>query len=306
MTPPDDVPPSSQQSHSSSHLPPPAPQQHLSHTHSHQHYPADIHLQRRDIIEDGDDELEVQVEVEGTESEEEDEQEDMVQDERNLRSTRRDEREVDIVSQPPQHVQVPMSMEHAISMGLGMGLGESTDSTTAIPVSATTTVSQDLSIDVVNPPPSTAQTKAVLAAEAPYLSVDWLDFTRTRGAQFIAEKTCEMICYLWFAGPSSKKRDADGKLAIEDDKSKDSTAPNTPPTTTRPSPTTLQLVAQPNFVSFMQKLLETTQVSQSVIVLSLHYIYRLKERNKFTPAQPGSEFRIAVAGLMMGNKFLDE
>jgi hypothetical protein len=56
----------------------------------------------------------------------------------------------------------------------------------------------------------------------------------------------------------------------------------------------------------MQKLLETTQVSQSVIVLSLHYIYRLKERNHFTPAQRGSEFRIAVAGLMMANKFLDE
>lgn len=56
----------------------------------------------------------------------------------------------------------------------------------------------------------------------------------------------------------------------------------------------------------MQKLLETTQVSQSVIVLSLHYIQRLKEGNGVTAAQPGSEFRIAVAALMMANKFLDE
>ena len=56
----------------------------------------------------------------------------------------------------------------------------------------------------------------------------------------------------------------------------------------------------------MQKLLETTQVPQSVMVLSLHYIHRLKERNLFTPAQSGSEFQIAVAGLMMTNKFLDE
>ncbi|KAF9481250.1 hypothetical protein BDN70DRAFT_803805, partial [Pholiota conissans] len=72
------------------------------------------------------------------------------------------------------------------------------------------------------------------------------------------------------------------------------------------APSTLQLRATPTFVSFMQKLLETTQVSQSVIVLSLHYIFRLKEKNKYTPAQPGSEFRIAVAGLMMGNKFLDD
>ncbi|KAG6835889.1 hypothetical protein H0H93_013665 [Arthromyces matolae] len=44
----------------------------------------------------------------------------------------------------------------------------------------------------------------------------------------------------------------------------------------------------------------------SVIVLSLHYIYRLKDRNRFTPAQPGSEFRIAVAGFMMANKFLGD
>jgi hypothetical protein len=48
------------------------------------------------------------------------------------------------------------------------------------------------------------------------------------------------------------------------------------------------------------------QVSQSVIVLALHYIHRLRQRNAGTPAQPGSEFRVAVAGLMMANKFLDE
>ncbi|KAJ7585353.1 cyclin-domain-containing protein [Mycena floridula] len=105
--------------------------------------------------------------------------------------------------------------------------------------------------------------------------VDWIDFARTKSARFIAEKTCEMICYLWFQS---------------------STRPNH----------ALQLVTKPTFVDFVQKLLETTQVSQSVIVLSLHYIYRLKERNRWTPAQDGSEFRIAVAGLMMANKFLDD
>ncbi|PPQ73311.1 hypothetical protein CVT24_012310 [Panaeolus cyanescens] len=215
------------------------------------------------------------------------------------RSERRNGRETEAVSQS-QHMQVPMSMEHAMSIGLGMGYS------TSIPVSATSTTSQDVSVEIIEPPPSTARTKAVLAAEAPYLSLYWLEFTRTRSAQFIADKTCEMICYLWFASPS-KRRDAE---LGEDDKDRKSestvAAPNTPPSTIRPAPTTLQLVAQPNCVLFMQKLLETTQVSQSVIVLSLHYIYRLKEWNRFTPAQPGSEFRIAVAGLMMGNKFLDD
>ncbi|KAJ3735949.1 cyclin-domain-containing protein [Lentinula guzmanii] len=123
-------------------------------------------------------------------------------------------------------------------------------------------------------------------------SIDWLDFTHKRSAHFIAEKTCEMICYLWFTTPPSDSN---------------TTSSFSSPLFNRPnSATTLQLVASPTFVSFMQKLLETTQVSQSVIVLSLHYIYRLKERNRFTPAQAGSEFRIAVAGLMMANKFLDD
>ncbi|KAF5376866.1 hypothetical protein D9615_007265 [Tricholomella constricta] len=128
--------------------------------------------------------------------------------------------------------------------------------------------------------------------DVPYM--DWLDISRTRPAHFIAEKTCEMICYLWFATSAPEQSYP--------------TPNSSPPYLQRPNPstTTLQLVATPTFVQFMQKLLETTQVSQSVIVLSLHYIYRLKDRNRFTPAQPGSEFRIAVAGLMMANKFLDD
>lgn len=127
-------------------------------------------------------------------------------------------------------------------------------------------------------------------------AVDWFDVSQTRSAHFIAEKTCEMICYLWFSTSPSTS-------------SATSHSPNnSPPFLHRPNTatTTQQLVASPTFIQFMQKLLETTQVSQSVIVLSLHYIQRLKEGNGVTAAQPGSEFRIAVAALMMANKFLDE
>lgn len=129
----------------------------------------------------------------------------------------------------------------------------------------------------------------------PEYPVDWLDFTRTRSAHSIAEKTCEMICYLWFSSPSRSRSSHRPPYP----------SPNNSPSSSPPT-TTLQLVATSTFVQFLQKLLETTQVSQSVIVLSLHYIYRLKDRNRFTPAQSGSEFRIAVAALMMANKFLDE
>jgi len=142
---------------------------------------------------------------------------------------------------------------------------------------------------------STIETLALAPAPPPYL-VDWLDFTRTRSAHFVAEKTCEMICYLWFQIPLHAR----ASLGVDEDAGSLTKAKGVS------SVTTLQLVATPGFVTFVQKLLETTQVSQSVIVLSLHYIHRLKEKNVYMPAQSGSEFRIAVAGLMMANKFLDE
>jgi hypothetical protein len=132
-------------------------------------------------------------------------------------------------------------------------------------------------------------------ADVPHL-VDWLDNTLKRPVSFVAEKTCEMICYLWFA------------TSLPTAKLTSSSHNHSPPYSPKnnPATTALQLVASPHFVTFMQKVLETTQVGQSVIVLSLHYIYRLKERNCLTTAQSGSEFRIAVAALMMANKFLDE
>ena len=56
----------------------------------------------------------------------------------------------------------------------------------------------------------------------------------------------------------------------------------------------------------MQKLLETTQVSQDAIMLLLHYIYCLKEGNEFSVGKLGSEFRVAVMVLMMANRFVNE
>ncbi|KAF8139811.1 cyclin-domain-containing protein [Boletus edulis] len=125
--------------------------------------------------------------------------------------------------------------------------------------------------------------------------IDWFDISLKRPASFVAEKTCEMVCYLWFSSsvPSSTRL-----------RSQPPSPPYSPEAPSSSSP--LQFNPSATFVQFMQKLLETTQVSQSVIVLSLHYIWRLKERNRFTAGLPGSEFRIAVAALMMANKFLDD
>ena len=68
----------------------------------------------------------------------------------------------------------------------------------------------------------------------------------------------------------------------------------------------LQFAVAPAFVRFVHAVLETTQVSTSVVVLALHYVYRMRVRNRRTAACAGSEYRVAVAALMLANKFLDE
>ena len=120
----------------------------------------------------------------------------------------------------------------------------------------------------------------------------WFSDNRSRSSQYTAENTCEMICYLWFSQSTNL--------------SPVNTSPSQPYIPFNPKTARLQFSVSSVFVHFMQKLLQTTQLSQSVIVLSLHYVYRLKERNSGTIAHPGSEFRVSVAALMMANKFVDE
>ncbi|KAF7794696.1 hypothetical protein EIP86_005834 [Pleurotus ostreatoroseus] len=120
--------------------------------------------------------------------------------------------------------------------------------------------------------------------------LDWFIPSKHRPNHFLAEKTCEMVCYLWF---STLSRDASPRHDRKFPRPNSATA-------------ALQFAVAPEFVRFMQKVLETTQVSQSVIVLSLQYIYRLKERNRSTNGHAGSEYRVAIAALMMANKFVDD
>ncbi|KAH9927419.1 cyclin-domain-containing protein [Epithele typhae] len=120
----------------------------------------------------------------------------------------------------------------------------------------------------------------------PSYSLDWFGSDSHRSSRFIAEKTTS-------ASPSKRNRVAASQQTAFSPHSNSSTA-------------LLQFSVAPPFVRFVQKVLETTQVSQSVIVLSLNYIYRLKARNPFTSGQAGSEYRVAIAALMLANKFVDD
>ena len=46
----------------------------------------------------------------------------------------------------------------------------------------------------------------------------------------------------------------------------------------------------------------TTQVSKSVVMLALLFIYRLKTLNPTVKGKAGSEYRLLTVALMLGNK----
>ncbi|KAK0544471.1 hypothetical protein OC846_006061 [Tilletia horrida] len=68
----------------------------------------------------------------------------------------------------------------------------------------------------------------------------------------------------------------------------------------------LRMQPSNSFVAFIKNLLSTTQVSSSVIILALLYIFRLKSRHPELHGQEGSEYRLSVTSLMLANKWLDD
>ncbi|CAG8441620.1 5138_t:CDS:2 [Scutellospora calospora] len=60
------------------------------------------------------------------------------------------------------------------------------------------------------------------------------------------------------------------------------------------------------FKKFCRDVISATQVSRSVILLSLLYIHRMKINNPAIKGQNGSEYRTFTVALMLANKFLDD
>ncbi|KAM0751092.1 hypothetical protein T439DRAFT_225461 [Meredithblackwellia eburnea MCA 4105] len=102
----------------------------------------------------------------------------------------------------------------------------------------------------------------------------------------LATFAAEHFAWIWFAPPPSRDDDGD-----QDEKGK--------------VPEKQQLVPSERFLRFCHDVLATTQVSHSVVILALLFVYRLKSRNVICGA-PGSEFRLAITALMMANKVLDD
>lgn len=71
-------------------------------------------------------------------------------------------------------------------------------------------------------------------------------------------------------------------------------------------PSRVQLQPTGRFLGFVKNVLRITQVSRSVVALSLYYIYRLKMRHPGLEGQMGSEYRLFLTSLVLANKFLDD
>lgn len=113
----------------------------------------------------------------------------------------------------------------------------------------------------------------------------------------VAVPYAQMVCYLWFWSSSID-----------------------------PANAALQFQPQPHFVHFLRRVITQTQLSKTVLVLALHYLWLLKrpfmhgagshERSmgpvpppsEFATAQvhSGSQYTVSVIALMLANKFMDE
>ncbi|GAA6020121.1 hypothetical protein JCM10207_006262 [Rhodosporidiobolus poonsookiae] len=97
----------------------------------------------------------------------------------------------------------------------------------------------------------------------------------------------EMYAWLWFRPSEASGAKGEGGKARDGAVSK------------------LQVQPTERFVRFCHEVLTTTQVSHSVVLLSLLLLDRLKGKNAINGAA-GSEFRLAVTSLMLANKVLDD
>ncbi|KAH7361487.1 cyclin-domain-containing protein [Plectosphaerella cucumerina] len=107
----------------------------------------------------------------------------------------------------------------------------------------------------------------------------------------LADFSAQITCLFWFESMDTLR-------AAETIRSR-------PPTTAVPH---LTKYATPfsAFKKWAYGVLSTTQVTQSVILLALLFIYRLKKINPSVKGRSGSEYRLLTVALMLGNKFLDD
>ncbi|KAG8826103.1 hypothetical protein FRC19_009710 [Serendipita sp. 401] len=117
----------------------------------------------------------------------------------------------------------------------------------------------------------------------------------------VAVPYAQMVCYLWFWSPNSTSFD--------------------------PTASAVQLQPQTHFIQFLNRVITQTQLSKTVLVLALHYLWLLKRpvmagaagsheaemgpvnapsELAVSQVHPGSQYTVSVVALMLANKFMDD
>ncbi|KAM0280218.1 hypothetical protein ACHAQH_004176 [Verticillium albo-atrum] len=107
----------------------------------------------------------------------------------------------------------------------------------------------------------------------------------------LADFAAQITCLFWFESMDTLR-------AAENVRSRPASA--TVPKLTK------HAIPYPAFKKWAYGVLSTTQVTQSVILLALLFVYRLKMTNPAVKGRSGSEYRLLTVALMLGNKFLDD
>ncbi|KAK6905352.1 hypothetical protein I204_05302 [Kwoniella mangroviensis CBS 8886] len=118
----------------------------------------------------------------------------------------------------------------------------------------------------------------------------------------LATYVAQMVVWLWYGDFASSAQQPPSSPSSH------SPIPNDPFEVTHSSSSRISsLMVHPSadFSKFVSRMLSVTSVSHSVTIIALLYVYRLKMKNKFF-STPGSEQRPFIAGLMLGNKYLDD
>ena len=160
-----------------------------------------------------------------------------------------------------------------------------------------------------------------LSKDADYSSYKSSHAKGVRHVTNFSPQTCaNLVCFIWFAETSAlppiqqcpsgpDNLCADSKSAIFANRVNEhfSTAFDVHANccdAALPSPS--RTIPSQRFSAFVNNILKTTQVSDSIIKLSLYYIYCLKVRNLGLHGQLGSEYRLFLTSLILANKYLDD
>ena len=137
-----------------------------------------------------------------------------------------------------------------------------------------------------------------------------------RDAGNMAEWCAQLVCYLWFADPSrlpaiggaryGRQNSATEVNCTGDKARRPVRQPSNSGMESTRSPGRAQLFPVDRFCIYVRSVLRATQVSHSVVVVALFYIYRLRVRHPNLRGHIGSEYRLFLISLVLANKFLDD